>query len=411
MAVVKPFSAIRPQAVKAAEIAALPYDVVTKEEAREEIKKHPLSFLRVDRPETEFPDETDMYSPEVYKKAGDNLWELLDKGDLCQDMEECYYIYELDDGKHVQTGVAACVSVDDYLNHVIKCHENTRPEKELDRIRHIQGCQAQTGPIYLAHRPDPELRRLLDIRKRSYPSYNFLAEDGVRHKVWVIYQGNVIEKIQKLFGKMDSIYIADGHHRAAAAVKIAQKQREKNPMYTGKEPFNYFMSVLFPWDELRIIEYNRVVKDLAGKTREEFLSEVEKYFFVKENGDSPVKPEKKGTFGLYVGKSWYNLKIKEEYRSSDSVKSLDVSILQDYLLEPVLGIHNPKEDPRIRFEGGVRGLQELEQEADQTDGAAFTLYPTSMEELVKVADEGKLMPPKSTWFEPKLRSGLFIHRI
>ena len=221
----------------------------------------------------------------------------------------------------------------------------------------------------------------------------------------------MIEKIQKLFGKMDSIYIADGHHRAAAAVKIAQKQREKNPMYTGKEPFNYFMSVLFPWDELRIIEYNRVVKDLAGKTREEFLSEVEKYFFVKENGDSPVKPEKKGTFGLYVGKSWYNLKIKEEYRSSDSVKSLDVSILQDYLLEPVLGIHNPKEDPRIRFEGGVRGLQELEQEADQTDGAAFTLYPTSMEELVKVADEGKLMPPKSTWFEPKLRSGLFIHRI
>ena len=411
MAVVKPFPAIRPQAVKAAQIAALPYDVFTREEAVKEIEKHPLSFLRVDRPETNFPEGTDMYSPQVYEKAGELLWKLVDTGDLCQDMEPCYYIYELSVGDHVQTGVAACASVDDYLDHVIRCHENTRPEKETDRIRHIEACHAQTGPIYLAHCPEPELRRLLDIRKRSHPNYNFQGEDGVRHRVWAVYEGNVIEKIRRLFEKMDRIYVADGHHRAAAAVKIAQKRREKNPGYTGKESFNYFLSVLFPWDELHIVEYNRVVKDLGGKSREEFLKEVEKCFQVEKEGACPVKPEKKGTFGLYVEKTWYRLTIKEEYKSADPVKNLDVSLLQDCLLVPVLGIRNPKEDPRIQFVGGIRGVQELEEAADLEGGAAFTLYPTDMMELIQVADAGRLMPPKSTWFEPKLRSGLFIHRI
>ena len=395
MAVVKPFPAIRPQAVKAAQIAALPYDVFTREEAVKEIEKHPLSFLRVDRPE----------------KAGELLWKLVDTGDLCQDMEPCYYIYELSVGDHVQTGVAACASVDDYLDHVIRCHENTRPEKETDRIRHIEACHAQTGPIYLAHCPEPELRRLLDIRKRSHPNYNFQGEDGVRHRVWAVYEGNVIEKIRRLFEKMDRIYVADGHHRAAAAVKIAQKRRKENPDYTGKESFNYFLSVLFPWDELRIVEYNRVVKDLGGKTVEDFLKEVEKCFQVEKEGSCPVKPEKKGIFGLYVGNTWYRLAIKEEYKSQDPVKNLDVSLLQDCLLAPVLGIRNPKEDPRIQFAGGIRGVQELEEAADLEGGAAFTLYPTDMMELIQVADAGRLMPPKSTWFEPKLRSGLFIHRI
>ena len=411
MAVVKPFPAIRPQAVKAAQIAALPYDVFTREEAVKEIEKHPLSFLRVDRPETNFPEGTDMYSPQVYEKAGELLWKLVDTGDLCQDMEPCYYIYELSVGEHVQTGVAACASVDDYLDHVIRCHENTRPEKEADRIRHIEACHAQTGPIYLAHCPDPELRRILDIRKRSHPNYNFQGEDGVRHRVWAVYEGNVIEKIQRLFGKMDRIYVADGHHRAAAAVKIAQKRRQENPDYTGKEAFNYFLSVLFPWDELQIVEYNRVVKDLGGKTGEELLKEAEKCFHIEKEGACPVKPEKKGTFGLYVEKTWYWLTIKEEYKSPDPVKKLDVSLLQDCLLEPVLGIRDPKEDPRIQFVGGTRGIQELEEAADLEGGAAFTLYPTDMMELIQVADAGRLMPPKSTWFEPKLRSGLFIHRI
>ena len=411
MAVVKPFPAIRPQAVKAAEIAALPYDVFTREEAVKEIEKHPLSFLRVDRPETNFPEGTDMYSPKVYEKAGELLWKLVDTGDLCQDMESCYYIYEISMGNHVQTGVVACASVDDYLDHVIKCHENTRPEKEADRIRHIEACHAQTGPIYLAHCPDPQLRRLLDIKKCSHPNYNFQGEDGVRHRVWAVYEGNVIEKIEKLFEKMDRIYVADGHHRAAAAIKIAQKRREKNPGYTGKESFNYFLSVLFPWDELHIVEYNRVVKDLGGKTLEEFLREVGKCFQVEKRGGSPVKPEKKGVFGLYVEKIWYRLTIKEEYKSSDPVKNLDVSILQDCLLAPVLGIQNPKEDPRIQFVGGIRGFRELEERADREGGAAFSLYPTDMMELIRVADADRLMPPKSTWFEPKLRSGLFIHRI
>lgn len=411
MAVVKPFPAIRPQAVKAAQIAALPYDVFTREEAVREIEKHHLSFLRVDRPETNFPEGTDMYSPQVYKKAGELLWKLVDTGDLCQDMEPCYYIYELSVGDHVQTGVAACASVDDYLDHVIRCHENTRPEKETDRIRHIEACRAQTGPIYLAHRPDPELRRLLDIRKRSHPNYNFQGEDGVRHRVWAVYEENVIGKIRRSFEKMDRIYVADGHHRAAAAVKIAQKRRKENPNYTGKEPFNYFLSVLFPWDELRIVEYNRVVKDLGGKTGEELIKEVEKRFQIEKEGACPVKPEKKGTFGLYVEKTWYRLTIKEEYKSLDPVKNLDVSLLQDCLLEPALGIRNPKEDPRIQFVGGIREVQELEEAADLEGGAAFTLYPTDMMELIQVADADRLMPPKSTWFEPKLRSGLFIHRI
>ena len=411
MAVVKPFPAIRPQAVKAAQIAALPYDVFTREEAVKEIEDHPLSFLRVDRPETNFPEETDMYSPEVYEKAGELLRKLIDTGNLCQDREPCYYIYELTAGNHVQTGVVGCASVDDYLGNVVKRHENTRPEKEADRIRHIEACHAQTGPIFLAHRPDPQLRRLLDIRKRSYPSYDFQGGDGVRHRVWTVYEGNVIEKIRDLFEKMDRIYVADGHHRAAAAVRIAQKRREKNPDYTGKEPFNYFLSVLFPWDELHIVEYNRVVKDLGGKTGEEFLKEVEKCFRVEKEGSCPVKPEKKGVFGLYVEKNWYRLTIREEYTSEDPVKNLDVSLLQDWLLEPVLGIRNPKEDPRIQFVGGIRSFQELEERADREGGAAFWLYPTDMMELIRVADADQLMPPKSTWFEPKLRSGLFIHRI
>ena len=411
MAVVKPFPAIRPQAVKAAQIAALPYDVFTREEAVKEIEDHPLSFLRVDRPETNFPEETDMYSPEVYEKAGELLRKLIDTGNLCQDREPCYYIYELSAGNHVQTGVVGCASVDDYLGNVVKRHENTRPEKEADRIRHIEACHAQTGPIFLAHRPDPQLRRLLDIRKRSYPSYDFQGGDGVRHRVWTVYEGNVIEKIRDLFEKMDWIYVADGHHRAAAAVRIAQKRREKNPDYTGKEPFNYFLSVLFPWDELHIVEYNRVVKDLGGKTGEEFLKEVEKCFRVEKEGSCPVKPEKKGVFGLYVEKNWYRLTIREEYTSEDPVKNLDVSLLQDWLLEPVLGIRNPKEDPRIQFVGGIRSFQELEERADREGGAAFWLYPTDMMELIRVADADQLMPPKSTWFEPKLRSGLFIHRI
>ncbi|MEF2877678.1 MAG: DUF1015 family protein [Blautia sp.] len=411
MAVIKPFCAIRPQASKAAKIAALPYDVFTEEEAREEVKEEPLSFLKIDRPETQFSRDTDIYSPQVYKRAQETLWKMLEDGDFCQDVQKSFYIYELKNGSHVQTGLAACASIDDYLNQVIKCHEKTRAEKEEDRIRHIEACQAQTGPIFLAHRPNPQLRRLLDIRKRSFPSYQFVAKDGISHRIWVVYEGNIIEKIEEIFRDVKEIYIADGHHRAAAAVKTGLARRRENPMYTGKEPFNYFMCVLFPSDELRILEYNRVVHSLNGLNFQDFLEKVNEHFEVKETGGIPMKPKRKGCFGMYLDKKWYHLKLKEEYASRDAVEGLDVSVLQDYILGPVLGIQEPRTDSRIEFIGGIKGLSPLMEQADRTGGVAFSLYPTDISELMQVADEGRLMPPKSTWFEPKLRSGLFIHRI
>lgn len=411
MADIRPFNAIRPQAAKAADIAALPYDVYNRKEAQEVVRKHPLSFLRIDRPETQFPEDTDMYSQEVYEKARETLWNMLENGDFCQDRESCFYIYEIGNEKHVQTGLVACAAVDDYLNQVIKRHENTKPEKEADRIRHVQICDAQTGPIFLAHRPDAELRRLLDIKKRSCPVYNFVSEDGIRHRVWIISEGTVIQKIVQLFAKIDSIYIADGHHRAASAIKAGLEKRKANPDYTKEEDFNYFLCTLFPSDELYIMDYNRVVKDLNGYTEEEFLEQTEKYFHVRKNGQNLKKPERKGTFGMCLKSGCYELEIKEEYCSQDAVECLDVAVLQKYLLEPVLGITKPGEDSRIDFIGGIRGMEELERRVHTDCAAAFSMYPTAMEELMRVADEGRLMPAKSTWFEPKLRSGLFIHKI
>lgn len=411
MAVIKPFCAIRPQATKAARIAALPYDVFTEEEARKEVEQEPLSFLKIDRPETQFSRDIDMYSPQVYKRAQETLWKMLEEGDFCQDVQKCFYIYELKDGDHVQTGLTACASIDDYQDQVIKRHENTRAEKEEDRIRHIEACQAQTGPIFLAYRTDPQLCRLIEIRKRSFPSYQFVSKDGIRHRIWVVYEGNIIEKIEDIFRKIDQIYIADGHHRAAAAVKVGLEKRRENPMYTGKEPFNYFMCVLFPCDELRILEYNRVVNSLNGLEPQEFLEKVKQYFLVEETGEIPMKPQQKGCFGMYLDKKWYHLKVKEEYVPQDAVKGLDVSILQDLILGPVLGVQEPRTDPRIGFVGGIRGISPLMEQTDREGGVAFMLYPTDISELMQVADEGRLMPPKSTWFEPKLRSGLFIHRI
>lgn len=411
MADIKPFRAIRPQATEAAAIAALPYDVYSREEAREEVKRQPLSFLKIDRPETQFPEDYDMYAPEVYRQAEVTLWKMLEDGDFCQDTEACYYIYELGDESHTQTGIAACASVDDYLNQVIRRHEDTRREKEEDRIRHVEICQAQTGPIFLAHRPDERLQRIVEIKKKSSsPVYDFVAPDGVRHRVWIIFEANIIEKIRRQFLSMDRLYIADGHHRAASAVKAGLRKRKTAIHATGKEPFNYFLCVLFPSDELRILDYNRVVKDLNGNTPEELLEKIQKCFTVKK-AEGAVKPEKKGSFGMYLNRQWYVLDIKEEWKSQDAVDGLDVSLLQNHLLAPVLGIEKPGEDKRIAFVGGIRGLDELEKLGDETGGVAFSMYPTAMEELMRTADEGRLMPPKSTWFEPKLRSGLFIHRI
>ena len=411
MAKVKPFRAIRPAKGVEDKIAALPYDVYSSSEAREVVKKEPMSFLRIDRAETQFPEDVDMYSDAVYQKAHDLLWGMIERGEFIREQKACYYIYELVYQERVQDGIAACVAVKDYTDGVIRRHENTRRDKEEDRIRHIDACQAQTGPIFLAYRSQQELQQIVEREKEREPVYDFETEDGVIHRVWIITSEKVIARITELFGQMDHLYIADGHHRAASAVRVGLQKAEaaKNP--TGEEEFNYFLAVMFPKEQLRILDYNRVVKDLHGLSVEQFLEKLQEKFTVEARTEA-VSPEKKGTFGLYVDGTWYALTYKGDMDALETVDRLDVSILQKEVLDALLGIQDPKTDQRIKFVGGIRGLQELEKNVDQ-DGwaAAFSMYPTSMDELLDIADAGLLMPPKSTWFEPKLRSGLFIHEI
>ena len=411
MAKVKPFRAIRPAKGLEDKIAALPYDVYSSSEAREVVKKEPMSFLRIDRAETQFPEDVDMYSDAVYQKAHDLLWGMIERGEFIREQKACYYIYELVYQERVQDGIAACVAVKDYTDGVIRRHENTRRDKEEDRIRHIDACQAQTGPIFLAYRSQQELQQIVEREKEREPVYDFETEDGVIHRVWIITSEKVIARITELFGQMDHLYIADGHHRAASAVRVGLQKAEaaKNP--TGEEEFNYFLAVMFPKEQLRILDYNRVVKDLHGLSVEQFLEKLQEKFTVEARTEA-LSPEKKGTFGLYVDGTWYALTYKGDMDALETVDRLDVSILQKEVLDALLGIQDPKTDQRIKFVGGIRGLQELEKNVDQ-DGwaAAFSMYPTSMDELLDIADAGLLMPPKSTWFEPKLRSGLFIHEI
>ena len=411
MAVIKPFCAVRPAVSKAERIAALPYDVYNRTEAKEEVKKHPESFLNIDRAETQFADTVDIYSPEVYQKAHDILWGMVEDGSFVSEEKECYYIYELTMDGRSQTGITACASIDDYEAGVIKKHENTRAEKEKDRINHVNACNAQTGPIFLAYRSNPAINEVVEAVKKEKALYDFTAEDGVRHRVWVISQERQIATVEQAFAGIGEIYIADGHHRAASAVRVGQMRRESHPGYTGEEEFNYFLSVLFPDKQLMIMDYNRVVKDLNGLTEEEFLEKASEVFQVEEIGAEGKKPGKKGSFSMYLKGCWYHCSIKPEDIPQDPVKGLDVSVLQDKLLAPVLGIQDPKTDSRIDFVGGIRGLEGLERRCREGCAAAFAMYPTSIEELFAVADAGLLMPPKSTWFEPKLRSGLFIHPI
>ncbi|MCH5252090.1 MAG: DUF1015 domain-containing protein [Lachnospiraceae bacterium] len=411
MAVIRPFQSVRPAADVADRVAALPYDVYNRREAKAEVEREPYSFLKIDRAETSFDDSVDTYAPEVYEKAKELLQEDIKKGIYEKDSDSAYYIYELTMDGRSQTGLVACASVDDYVNHVIKKHENTRADKELDRITHVDTCGAQTGPIFLAYRSEAVINEIVERAKKEKPLYDFTAVDGISHRVWKIADGPDIEKIAETFEGMQQIYIADGHHRAASAVKVGLKRREENPEHTGKEEYNFFLSVLFPHDQLMIMDYNRTVKDLNGLSKEAFLSKISEHFQV-EPADGPVKPEKKGVFGMYMEKQWYCLTAKEVlFEGKDAVGRLDVSILQDYLLGPVLGIGDPRTDARIDFIGGIRGLTELEKRADSDMKVSFSLYPTSITELFDVADNGLLMPPKSTWFEPKLRSGLFIHEI
>ena len=413
MAVFKAFRALRPAPEKAAKVAALPYDVVDRQEAKAIGDKNPDSFLHVDRAEMDLPDETDLYDSSVYEKARENLYNMEADGTMIQDEAPCYYIYELTRKGKTQTGLAGCCSIDDYLNDVVKKHELTREDKEQDRIRHVDVCDANTGPIYLACKYPQELLDLMTQWKEAHePVYDFVADDEIGHRVWVIDGEKEKQIIADRFADIPAVYIADGHHRAASAVKVGLKRRQEHPDYKGNEEFNFFLSVVFPYDQLTILAYNRVVHDLNGMDEHAYIASLKFNFELMLMPGFPCKPVEKHCIGMYTGGQWYHLKAWEDiYKDKDVVGQLDVSILQDKVLSPILGIGDPRTDKRIRFVGGSHKLTELAQLADATGGVAFAMYPTSMEDLMKIADEGKLMPPKSTWFEPKLRSGLFIHKL
>ena len=411
MATIKPFRCIRPAVKVAAQVAALPYDVYNRSEACEEVKDKPLSFLRIDRAETQFDNSVDTYDERVYLKAKELLDGMIADGTFVSDSDDAYYIYELVMDGRSQTGIVACASIDDYQNNVIKKHENTRAEKEADRIKHVDVCSAQTGPIFLAYRSQEAINSVVARIKKTSPLYDFTAPDGISHRAWKISNTADVTEIRESFEKLDSIYIADGHHRAASAVKVGLKRRAENPGYTGDEEFNFFLSVLFPDDQLMIMDYNRVVTDLNGLSKDEFIAKISADFNVEKVGAESYKPAKAREVGMFLEDEWYKLTVKDSIVSDDPVEGLDVSILQKYLLTPVLGIEDPKTDKRIDFVGGIRGLKELERRCNSDMKVAFAMYPTSIAQLFAVSDAGMLMPPKSTWFEPKLRSGLFIHKI
>lgn len=411
MADIRPFAAIRPAEDMASTIAALPYDVYNRQEAREVALANRDSFLNIDRAETQFPEDYDMYDASVYEKAAELLEGMLDSGKMIRDSKPCYYLYELEMDGRVQTGIAAASSIDDYHYGVIKKHENTRKEKEQDRIRHVRTTGAHTGPIFLAYRHQDDLDAIVASVKEAKPVYDFAADDGIIHRIWVISDEVTVAKIQAAFAALSEIYIADGHHRAASAVHVGDEIREGDPHYDSNAEFNYFLSVLFPDDQLKIYDYNRVVKDLNNMTEEAFLNKVASIFDVKQVSADQASPREVHHFGMYLGGNWYDLAVKDKDLCDDVVEGLDVSLLQNLLLHPVLGIEDPKTDARIDFVGGIRGMKELEKRCTCDCAVAFSMYPTSIAELFAVADAGKLMPPKSTWFEPKLRSGLLIHSL
>lgn len=411
MAVFRGFKAFRPAQSKQALIPALPYDVMSSDEAREMVKNNPLSFLHVDKAEIDLPLGTDIYDDSVYNKANENLLNLEKTGSLVQDEKPCFYIYKQVMNGRSQVGIAGCASIDDYINNVIKKHEHTLAKKEQDRIRHVDTCNANTGPIFLTYRKNNQINMILSLwMNENKPVYNFNS-NGVLQTVWVIDDEKTVENISSLFKDVSAMYIADGHHRCASAVRVGQMRRDENGDYTGEEEFNFFLAVAFPDEELEIMDYNRVVKDLNGYTEEEFLKALEKDFIVSEKREK-YHPKRKHTFGMLIGKQWYSLELKDGIADeSNPVARLDVSILQNYLLDPILGIKNPKTDDRIDFIGGIRGLAELEKRVSEDMKIAFAMYPTMVEDLMDIADADMIMPPKSTWFEPKLLSGLFIHHL
>jgi uncharacterized protein (DUF1015 family) len=414
MVCIKAFKAIRPSVELAHKVAALPYDVMSSEEARIMVKNNPYSFLHIDKAEIDLVEDTNPYDKIVYEKARENLDAFIKKGIFLKESNDCLYIYRLIMNDRVQTGIVFCASVDDYINNKIKKHEHTREEKEIDRINHVDYCNANTGPIFLTYKNIDEINLIVQEWIDSNEAlYNFISEDDITHIVWRIDKEQVVNRLIKLYGHIAHLYIADGHHRCASAAKVATIRRNNQENFNGNEEFNYFLAVAFPHNDLYIMDYNRVVKDLNGLSIKQFLDKVEENFILNicQEGES-VNLKERGTFGMYLEDHWYELKIKEgRIDKNDLVKSLDVSILQDYLLYPILGIEDPRKNNRIDFIGGIRGVKELEKRVKEGMKVAFSMYPTGIDDLMGIAEIGEVMPPKSTWFEPKLRSGLLIHEL
>jgi glutamate dehydrogenase (NADP+) len=411
MAIVRPFKALRPRKDLVDRVASLPYDVMDRKEAKLMAKGNPYSFLHIVRSEIDFPSSTDPYDVKVYKKAQKNLKVFEDDGVLVQDEEPMIYIYrQIMDGNE-QTGFVASTSVDDYVNNVIKKHELTLLSKEKDRLNHFDRCDANTAPIFLTYRDNDRLNEILEFwTSKNEPEYDIVTDDGVGHVAWAIDDENLIKEITELFGGIESLYIADGHHRSASAAKVALKRRTENPNYTGEEEFNFFMSVIFPESNLNIMPYNRVVHDLNGLTVDEFMHEMKKVFTI-EPSKGPFKPVMKNTFGMYLNEEWYKLEVKKEFINEEHVlECIDAAILETHVLNDILGIKNVRDSSRISFVGGIRGLKGLKDKTDELDGIGFSMFPVTMQEIMDVSDSGLIMPAKSTWFEPKLRSGLFVHK-
>jgi len=411
VAAIYPFRALRPPRDKVREVAAVPYDVVNTEEARALAAENPLSFLHVSRPEIDLPEGTAIYSDEVYAKAGENFDKLRRECPLEEEDAPGLYLYRLVMGDHAQTGVAACFSVDEYDAGIIRKHERTRPDKEDDRTRHTLTLRAQTGPVFLTYRADRRIDALVEAETKNDPLYDFTADDGVRHTLW---RAGGAEQLARCFAEVPLLYIADGHHRAASASRARAALRDRDPNHTGTEEYNRFLAVVFPDEQMQILPYHRAVRDLNGRSAEEFLGAVKERFNVTEDAN-PRGPGKAAHWHMYLAGRWYGLTLRDDAArtlSDDPTSTLDVSLLQDNLLAPVLGVTDPRTDKRIDFVGGIRGTQELERLVDEGRAAvAFALYPTSIEDLLRVSDAGGVMPPKSTWFEPKLRDGILIHTI
>lgn len=413
MAIVKPFHAIRPIDELAEKVSCLPYDVMNRAEAKEMAKGNEYSFLHIVRSEIDLDDSISAYDESVYKKANENLNSFIEKGILVKDEKPMFYIYRQIMNGRVQTGIVGLTSVDEYLNGNIKKHEFTRPEKEVDRINNFDYCDANTEPIFLTYRNNVKINKIInDFIKFNKPSYDFTSSDGFTHIFWPILDDKANNDLAELFSTVDYLYIADGHHRTASSAKVSLKKREENKGYKGDEEFNFFMSVIFPDEDVFIMDYNRVVKDLNGLSSEEFLDKVKEKFDLEEcDSKAPFKPNEKHTFGMFLDDKWYSLKAKPGTFDEDNViDRLDVSILQNNLLNPILNIKDPRASKRIDFVGGIRGLKELEDRCHNDMKLAFSMYPTTIEDLLSIADANEIMPPKSTWFEPKLRSGLFVHR-